>query len=399
MGVLVPGNPALALDRGVVTAERDDHVVYLDHAATSPLSSAALDAMWPWLSGAPANPSGSHRLARRARRAVDDARDAMAELLGCEPSEVVFTSGGTEADNLAVFGAHAARPGPVWCSAVEHAAVLGPCRVLGGGTVQVDATGSIDLDALEGVLTPDVSVVSVMAANNEVGTVQPVAEVVAAVRRHAPGAAVHCDAVAGAPWLDVAELTAGCDLVSVAAHKVGGPHGAGVLVVRRGAPWHPVSFGGAQERGRRPGTVDVAAVVGMAAAFVALAEGRRETVARVAALRDRLVDGLLAARCGARPTLHRGAGVPVIAGIAHVVFDTTDSEELLMLLDAAGICAAAGSACASGAAEPSHVLLAMGLGAAEARRGIRFSLGPATTEAEVDRVIEVLPRLVAQLQP
>lgn len=373
-------------------------LVYLDHASTTALRDEALAAMWPWLTGGPANPSGSHSLARRARRAVDDARDAIAGELGCAPGEVVFTSGGTEADNLAILGAHATRPGPVWCSAAEHAAVLESCRAVGGCTVAVDATARIDLDALRAVLAPEVSVVSVMAANNEVGTVQPLHEVVEIVRRHAPGAAMHSDAVAATPWVDVAALTGGCDLVSVSAHKVGGPHGVGVLVVRSGAPWRAVSFGGAQERGRRPGTVDVAAAVGMAAALVASSSSRSATAARVAALRDRLVAGLVSAHCGARPTVDVAAGAPTVAGIAHVVFEAVESEELLMLLDAAGICAAAGSACASGAAEPSHVLLAMGFEPAEARCGIRFSLGPATTEAEVDRVIDVLPGLVAQLR-
>lgn len=371
--------------------------VYLDHAATTPLSPEARAAMEPWLGSVPANPSGSHALARAARRAVDDAREVLAEALGCQPGEVVCTSGGTEADNLAVLGTHAARPGQVLCSAVEHAAVLAPVVAVGGATIQVDGTGRVDLGALEEAVGPDVALVAVMAANNEVGTVQPVPEVVELVRRRAPGAAVHCDAVGAAPWLDVAALAAGCDLVAVSAHKFGGPHGAGVLVVREGTPWAPVLRGGSQERGRRPGTVDVAGVVGMAAALQATVADRDATAARVRDLRDRLVAGLTAAGCGIRATL--GAALDrALPGHAHLLVDRVASEELLLALDQRGICAAAGSACASGALEPSHVLLAMGVPAAEAGTALRFTLGSATTAADVDCALAVVPEVVAALR-
>lgn len=373
-------------------------VVYLDHAATTPLGPEARAAMEPWLGGVPANPSGSHALARAARRAVDDAREQLAEALGCAPGEVVLTGGGTEADNLAVFGAHAARSGPVLCSAVEHAAVLGPVTAVGGTAVAVDAAGRVDLDALEAACRPDVVLVSVMAANNEVGTVQPVPEVVDVVRRLAPSAVVHCDAVCAAPWLDLPSHTAGCDLVAVSAHKFGGPHGAGSLVVRDGTPWAPVLRGGSQERGRRPGTVDVAAVVGMAAAVAATLADRQASVARVAGLRDRLVGGLVAAACGIRPTVAPDE-VAVLPGHAHLLVDGVPSEELLLALDGAGVCAAAGSACASGALEPSHVLLAMGVPPAEATTALRLTLGRATTAADVDRALAVLPDLVRSLRP
>ncbi len=371
---------------------------YFDNAATTPLRPETLDAMLPWLSGGPANPSGSHQLARAARRAVDEARDVVAASLGCQPGEVVFTSGGTEADNLAVLGAHRARPGQVLCSAVEHAAVLGPCRSVGGSTVPVDEVGRVDVPALRAELHRDVVMVAVMAVNNEVGTVQPLEEVVAVVREAAPGAVVHADAVAAVPWLDVASVTSGCDLVAVTAHKFGGPHGVGALVVRDGTPWVPVLSGGSQERARRPGTVDVAGVVGMAAALQASVAERAATVTRVGALRDRLVAGLVSSGCGARPTLGADFAVLAVAGTAHMTFDGVEAEELLLLLDRCGICASAGSACASGAMEPSHVLLAMGAAPAAARQALRFSLGRDTTAEDVDRVVDRVPALVDRLR-
>lgn len=353
--------------------------------------------MAPWLSGGPANPSGSHQMARSARRAVDGARDAVAGVLGCEPGELVFTGGGTESDNLAVLGVHSAVGGAVWCSAVEHAAVLRPCLAVGGATVAVDDAGVVCLDELAGVLGPEASLVSVMTANNEVGTVQPIDQVVAVVRERSPRAVVHSDAVGALMWLDVAGATAGCDLVSVSAHKVGGPHGVGALVIRNGTPYAPVLRGGSQERDRRPGTVDVAGVVGMAAAVVAAAAEREATVARLRALRDRLVDGLVGSGCGARATLGHALAPMAVGGIAHMVFPGVQAEELLVLMDRAGICASAGAACASGALEPSHVLTAMGLRPDMARSAVRFSLGWTTTGPEIDRVLRVVPELVEQL--
>jgi len=382
---------------GVVTVLREP-AIYLDHAATTPLRHEALAAMEPWLTGGPANPSGSHHLARAARRAVDDARDAIAGVVGCESGELVFTAGGTEADNLAVLGVHRARGGALWCSAVEHAAVLQPCLSVGGSTIPVDGAGTVQPEMLADLLGPEVSLVSVMTANNEVGTVQPIEKVVATIRELSPGTVIHSDAVGALAWLDVAALTSGCDLVSVAAHKVGGPHGVGALVVRAGTPVAPVLLGGSQERGRRPGTVDVAGVVGMAAAVVAAGSERAELVRRVARLRRRLVDGLEASGCGARPTLGPGFAERAVSGIAHLVFPGVAAEELLMLLDRFGICASAGAACASGAAEPSHVLLAMGLSPDEARRAVRFSLGRTTTDQEIDQVVRILPGLVEQLR-
>ncbi|MEA2716634.1 MAG: cysteine desulfurase, partial [Actinomycetota bacterium] len=259
--------------------------VYLDHAATTPMRAEAVEAMLPFLRDRFGNPSGSHAMAREARKALDEARAVVAACLGAEPGEVVFTGGGTEADNLAVAGVHRLRPGPVVCSAVEHHAVLHACAALGGRLVPVTAGGVVDLDALAEVLAPDVSVVSVMLANNEVGTVQPLAAVAEVVRGLAPDAALHTDAVAAFPWLDVAALARPADLVAVSAHKFGGPKGVGALVVRRGVALAPILHGGGQERDRRSGTHNLAGIAAMAAAMQATVAERDEVVARVGALR------------------------------------------------------------------------------------------------------------------
>lgn len=372
--------------------------------------------MLPFLTEHFGNPSGAHSMARASRRAVEDARDLMAPHLGCTPGELVFTAGGTEADNLAVLGAHgaarsAARRGAgpgtsppstmsattVVCSAVEHHAVLRAVASVGGKVAPVDSSGRVDLDRLSAALDGSVALVSVMTANNEVGTIQALGEVVELVRSSAPQAVMHTDAVAAACWLDLAEATAGADLVSVSAHKFGGPKGVGALVVRHGVRIAPVLHGGSQERDRRPGTHDVAGIVGMAAALEAAVTSRGVEVVRIAALRDRLVDGILSTVSGVRETggPDRGGRVP---GICHLLVDAVDQEELLVLLDDAGICASAGAACASGALEPSHVLLAMGLAPDEARSGVRFSLGHTTTADDVDSVVAVLPKIVERLR-
>ncbi len=376
-------------------------LAYLDHAATTPMRPAATAAMLPFLTEHFGNPSGSHAAARRARRAIDDARDTLAEALGCQPDEVVFTGGGTEADNTAIAGVLARRPGVAVCSAVEHHAVLHPVQAAGGSTVPVDRFGVIDLDALAQVLAelgPDgVSVVSVMLANNEVGTVQPLAEVAAVVRREAAGAVLHTDAVQGFLWLDVAAVAraASPDLVSISAHKFGGPQGVGALVVRAGTPLAPLLIGGGQERDRRSGTQNVAGIVGMAAAAREVVDARAALVARVGALRDRLVDGLRAAVPGTSETVDPARKV---AGSAHVCFHGVESEALLFLLDQAGLCATAASSCASGALDPSHVLAAMGVPRSQATGSLRLSLGWSSTTADVDRALEIVPAAIGRLR-
>jgi len=394
---------------------------YLDHAATTPMRPEAVDAMLPFLDVRFANPSGAHRMARDARRAIDDARDEVAELVGAHPREVVFTSGGTESDNLAVFGAaRAGAPaitvagGTVVCSAVEHHAVLDPVESLGGCTVAVDASGRVDLDDLAAVLEqeaareaagegPGVRIVSVMAANNEVGTIQPLVEVADAVRRLAPHAVLHTDAVQAFCWTDVAALTAVADLVSLSAHKFGGPKGVGVLVAKGDITVAPRQLGGGQERGLRSGTQNVAGIVAAATAARLTAEARPVEVERVAKLRDRLLDGLLASVPGLVETgAVGGAAGPDrrhrVAGTAHVCIEGVESEALLYLLERSEVYASAASSCSSGAMETSHVLAAMGV-APDLRGGsLRLSLGWSTTDAEIDHALAVLPAAVEHLR-
>jgi cysteine desulfurase len=369
---------------------------YLDNAATTPMRPEAVEAMLPFLSERFGNPSGSHAPSREARKALDEARETVAGCLGARPSEVVFTGGGSEADNLAILGTLAVRPGPTVCSAVEHHAVLHACDAAGDNRLAaVDGAGVVHLGRLAGLLDPSVSVVSVMLANNEVGTVQALDEVAALVRELAPAAVVHTDAVAAFPWLDVAELAAPADLVAVSAHKFGGPKGVGALVVRQGVTVRPLIHGGGQERDRRSGTHNVAGIVAMAAAMRATVATREAEVARVGALRDRLADGLLAGVAGCRET---GGRAGRVAGNCHLSFDGVEAEELLVLLDAAGVYASAGSACASGAVDPSHVLAAMGLPRERALGSLRLSLGATTTTADVDLALAVIPPAVERLR-
>ena len=383
------------------------HVAYLDHAASTPLRPEAREAMLPWLGEHFGNPSGSHSVARAARRAVDEARETVAAALGAEPGQVVFTGGGTEADNLAVAGtvATARRDRPeatALCSAVEHEAVLNCVHALGGQVVSVGSDGRVDPSALEAALADNeaggrpVAVVSVMLANNEVGVVEPLQALVDVCRRSVPGALVHTDAVQAFPWLDVATAAAGADLISISAHKFGGPQGVGALVVRDRARLVPLVHGGGQERERRSGTHNVAGIVGMAAAAAATVRDRDEMVERAAGWRDRLVDGLLGAVPGALEVAPRSGR---IAGNCHLLVPGVESEALLFLLDEAGVCASAGSACASGALEPSHVLVAMGVPADEARGALRLSLGWCSTEADIDVALRAVPEAVGRLVP
>jgi cysteine desulfurase len=370
-------------------------VAYLDHAASTPMRTEAVEAMRPFLQDRFANPSGAHAAARDARRAVDEARDVVAESLGCHPGEVVFTSGGTEADNHAVLGAVRQHGGLAVATAVEHHAVLHPVEHVGGRLVGVDERGRVDLDTLAAVLNEDVTVVSVMLANNEVGTVQPFEAVASLVRGRAPRAVLHTDAVQGFPWLDVAALTAGADCVSVSAHKFGGPKGVGALVVRAGTTLEPLMLGGGQERDRRSGTHNVAGIVAMAAAMRATVAERAATVERVGVLRDRLVDGLVAAVPDLYETVPR---IDKVAGSAHLCIDGVESEALLFLLERGGVYASVASSCASGAMEPSHVLAAMGVAKERSGGALRLSLGHASTEADVDLALEVVPDAVRRLR-
>lgn len=360
----------------------------------------AIDAMTPYLSGIYANPSGSHRFSRIARKAIDEARDEVANAIGCKAGEVIFTSGGTEGDNAAIFGATRNRGGISVCSATEHHAVLHCVESLHGKIVGVDATGVIDIAALESLLRdPEVagkvSVVSVMAVNNEVGSISPLRQVAKVVRANAPNAVLHTDAVQAVCWQDLREISKLVDVLSISAHKFGGPKGMGVTMQRLGVEIDPLIVGGGQERDRRSGTHNVAGIMATAAALRVTDETRAVEVARVTKLRDALVDNVCAEIEDVVETVPRDQRV---AGIAHLCISDCESESVLYLLDEAMICASAASACASGAMEPSHVLTAMGVDKKLSMGALRMSLGHTTTESEINRAIDALVGVVRQLR-
>ncbi len=389
---------------------------YLDCAATTSLRPEVAAAMAVVHERALGNPTGSHPPAQRARALLEDARDSVAAFLGRDPGEVVFTSGGTESANLAVLGVVEAAlrtrgEAVVLASAVEHPAVRESARAaaLLGADVRelpVDPCGVLDLDALARALSSRCTVVAVMTANNETGVIQPVADVVDVVRRRAPDAVVFTDAVQAASYLDLAEVTVGADLVGVSAHKIGGPVGVGALAVAPRVTLVPRQHGGGQERERRSGTQDVAGAVGMATAMQLVAKERAAAAGRVAALRDRLADGLLAALPWAHRTVRThadagsgsGVGVAVLPGHLHLCLRGVDREELLVALGAEGVCVSGGSSCASGALEPSHVLAAMGVEPELAGGAVRFSLGYETSDADVDRALSVVPGVADRLR-
>ena len=380
---------------------------YLDYAASAPLRAEALQAMLPFLERPAGNAASQHGPGRAARAAVETAREQVAALVGAAPGEVVFTSGGTEADNLAVKGAVLHRAGPaarhLVCSAVEHHAVLDAAawaEADAGARVAlapVDAVGRVDLGGLAGLLEPGrTALVAVMAANNEVGTGQPVAA--AAELAHAAGALLLCDAVqaAGLPGVDMGRN--GIDLLALASHKLGGPTGVGALVVRSGATLRPLLHGGGQERGLRSGTLPVAAIAGFgAAAEATIAEREVGGAADLAALRDRLLAALRTVEPG---LVVNGEDPPAgLPGLLSVRFPGRLAEDLLLLLDRLEVACSAGSACASGAVAPSHVLLAMGRSPAAARETVRFSLGHASTTADVDAAVVAVRQALQVLAP
>ena len=372
--------------------------VYLDHAASTPARPEVVEAMLPWLAEHPGNPSGSHAVARAARRAIDDARDLVAALVGAQPGEVVFTSGGTEADNLAVDGVVRSTGCLPVCSAVEHPAVLAPVADAGGIVVPTDEGGRIDLGALAEVLSSvdGIGLVSVMLANNETGVVNDLESVAALLAEAAPDAVLHTDAVQAVAWMDLTEACRSAGLVSLTGHKFGGPKGAGALVVRSGVPLAPALRGGGQERERRSGTQNVPAIVGLGEAARLVMADRSATLQRVGALRDRLEAGLLAAVSGSHTTVP--VGTSRTPAVAHLWFDGIESESLLFLMERDGISASAGSSCASGAQEPSHVLAAMGVGRGSALGSLRLSLGHASDDGDVDHALAVIPSAVSRLR-
>jgi cysteine desulfurase len=353
-------------------------MLYLDHAATAPLRPEAAAAMAPFLAGEFGNPSGMHGVSRRAKNALEDARERAAAVLGAaHPLDVVFTSGGTESDNLAVAGVALAggRRGGVITTAVEHEAVLETGRYLARlgcpfTVVPVDRCGIVDPDRVAAAVTPSTAVVSVMTANNETGVIEPVGDVVAAVARR--GVLVHTDAVQAAVSREVSLDELGVDLLTVASHKLGGPTGVGILAVRPGIDLEPVIHGGGQELGRRSGTHNVAGIVGAVAALEAAVIDRKRFIADVGAARERFESRLAESIPGVVFTL---PGVERLVQHSHLRVPRIDAETLLVRLDGLGVAASAGSACHSGAMTPSHVLTAMGMTPDHAAECVRFTFG------------------------
>jgi cysteine desulfurase len=376
-----------------------DKTVYLDHAATTPMLPAAVEAMTTHL-GDVGNPSSLHASGRAARRVVEESRETIAQALNCRPGEVVFTSGGTEADNLALKGLfwsrHDADPARVrvLASAIEHHAVLDALEWLAEEEhaqvelLPVDSRGRLDLDAYRATVERDpgsIAVISVMWANNEVGTVQPIDEVVAVAAAHE--IPVHTDAVQAVGAVPVDFAASGVDALTLTGHKLGGPYGVGALVLRRELTLTPLLHGGGQERDIRSGTLDMPAIAGFATAVEHAVKGQPEYAERVTALRDSLVRRITEVVPDAHVHGDRDARLP---GNAHLGFPGCEGDSLLMLLDARGIECSTGSACSAGVPQPSHVLLAMGCDEEGARHSLRFTLGRTSTDADVDALVEAI---------
>lgn len=385
-----------------MTSSLETERIYLDHAATTPLDPEVLEAMLPYLRERYGNPSSIYRRGREARRALDEARDQVAALIGARSSrEIVFTGGGSEADNFALKGvawANRDRGRHIVTSAIEHHAVLNAARFLEDHGfevtyVQPDPWGMVSPEAVREALREDTILISVMHANNEVGTVQPIREIAALAKER--GILFHTDAVQTVGHIPVSVEEVGCDLLSLAAHKFYGPKGVGALYVRRRTRIAPLIHGGGQEQERRAGTENVAGVVGMAKALERAVAGQKEREARIRALRDRLERGILQAIPGTRVNGHPEKRLP---GHLNLSFQGIEGESLLLNLDMRGIEASSGSACTSGSIDASHVLLAMGLDRVTALGSVRFTLGKGNTDDEIDRVLQVLPPLVERLR-
>ena len=376
--------------------------IYFDYNATTPMAAPVVEAMSVATRDLFGNASSVHYFGQQAKAAMDTARSSLAALLAVDPSEIVFTGGGTESDNFAIRGAaEALEPGKrrhLIASAIEHEAVLNTLKALarrGWKTtlIPVDQSGILSLDHLKEAITDDTALVSVMHANNEIGTIQPVAELAAIA--HGKGALFHTDAVQSVGKIPVDARALGVDLLSLSAHKFNGPKGTGALWIKRGTRLQTIQTGGKHERGRRAGTENVPAIVGMGVAAL-LASGKMAAEAlRVSALRDRLEDGIVQ---GVPGTAINGARASRVPNTTNISFDRVEAESLLIALDLEGIAVSTGSACSSGTLEPSHVLRAMGFPPHRTQNSLRFSLGMFSTDEEVDRVVEILPRLVEKLR-
>jgi cysteine desulfurase len=380
--------------------------IYLDYNATAPVFAEVVEAVSAALRDCPGNASSIHAFGQRAKALLDEARTAVASLVGGDPSEVIFTSGGTEADNLAVRGvAESGRDGakrPIITTAVEHEAVLNSVKRLGrqGWPVTIlpvgpsgIVTGDALAEAFDAYRDERPALVSVMLVNNELGTLQPVQELAALA--HARGAAFHSDAVQAVGRVPVSVRDLGVDLLSIAGHKFGAPKGVGALWVRRGFPLQPQAIGGRQERGRRAGTENTTAIEGLRVAAARAANQMPAEAARQAVLRDRLERGILETVPG---TVINGDAAARVPNTTNISFDGVEGESLVIALDLEGIAVSTGSACSSGTLEPSHVLRALGLPPWRVESAVRFSLGPGTTDADIDRVLEVVPALVSRLR-
>jgi len=375
--------------------------IYLDHAATTPVRPEVFEAMRPFLTGTFGNPSSAHSFGRAARAALDDAHERVAARLNAEAREIVFTSGGTEANNLALKGAAWAGKGHghrIVTSAVEHHAVGHTLRHLekfGFEVVElpVDRYGRVDPDELDAAISDRTILVSIMLANNEVGTIQPIAEIAGRVRGHR-NVLFHVDAVQAAPYVDVDVRALDADLVSIAAHKLEGPKGVGALYVGRGINILAQQHGGEQERHRRAGTENVAGAVALATAFDLAADERPTTVPRLTGQRERLQEAILAVD-GTELTGHPRER---LAGLLSLIARDTDGSAVALSLDLEGIACSVGSACTTGSTDVSHVLTAMGYPEDEARGALRLSLGRTTTDEEIDTACDVVPRVIASMR-
>lgn len=375
--------------------------IYLDHSATTPVDQEVFKAMTPYLTELWGNPSSIHSFGREVKKEVEEARAKVASLLGAEPAEITFTSGGTEADNMAIMGvvyANKQKGNHIITSAIEHHAVLDTCHYLEKNGFKVtylpvDETGMVSVQDFEAALTPETVLVTIMHANNEVGTIQPIEEIARICREKK--ITVHTDAVQSIGKIPVNVQDLGVDLMSMAGHKIYGPKGTGVLYIRKGTKIAPIAFGGSQERKRRPGTENVAGIIGLTKALEMAIANLDEEMSKSIALRDKLLDGILERIEEVKFNGHPTKRLP---GHVNVSMRYIEGESLLLSLDLQGIAASSGSACTSGSLDPSHVLLAMGLSHEIAHGSLRMTLGKHNTEKEIDYVLETLPKIVEKLR-
>ncbi len=382
-------------------------LIYLDHAGTTPTDPRVLEAMLPYFTQLYGNPSSVHTVGQEARHALDTSRERVARILGCRTSEVVFTSGGTESDNAAIIGAATAlreTGNHILTSSVEHHAVLHTCQYLENlgfdvTYLPVDQFGAVSPEQVYNATDARTTVVSLMYANNEIGTINPIAEISQVVRQRAREldrtVVMHTDAVQAAGFLDLSVRSLGVDMMSLSGHKFYGPKGTGVLFVRRGTPFLPLLLGGGQERERRSGTENIAGIVGLATALEFAHAGREAASEHCAVLRDRIINDVIASIPDARLNGHPTDRLP---NNINFSFEGVEGESILLGLDMSGVAASSGSACSSGSLEPSHVLLALGQTAEQARSSLRITLGKENTEEEVDYLMGVLQDLVARLR-